>query len=156
MCAFLSLFIWELLCQFLQTWNKQIKESICCSPLPGKQGIFLFFCGGMIHECHSRVNCYLEGNLSGGLNVQFGRTLCFQKATLLSSSPFSDETSSSEDSSSSGEEDGSVCSSHTSSGSRKEDSSPGSPRSLKRGTKIGQLNCPWAQRLQVSIRYSSN
>ncbi len=56
-----------------------------------------------------------------------------QKATLLSSSPFSDESSSSEESSSSGEEDGSLCGSHTSSSSRK-DSSPGSPRSLKRGT----------------------
>lgn len=55
-----------------------------------------------------------------------------QKATLLSSGPFSDQSSSSEESSSSGEEDGSVCSSHTSSSSRK-DSSPGSPRSLKRG-----------------------
>ncbi|KAA8584072.1 hypothetical protein FQN60_015280, partial [Etheostoma spectabile] len=53
------------------------------------------------------------------------------KATMLSSSPFSDESSSSEESSSSGEEDGSLCSSHTSSSSRK-DSSPGSPRSLKR------------------------
>uniref|UniRef100_A0A3B4FFN1 Pleckstrin homology, MyTH4 and FERM domain containing H2 n=1 Tax=Pundamilia nyererei TaxID=303518 RepID=A0A3B4FFN1_9CICH len=53
------------------------------------------------------------------------------KATLLSSSPFSDESSSSEESSSSGDEDGSLCSSHTSSSSRK-DSSPGSPRSLKR------------------------
>lgn len=61
------------------------------------------------------------------------------KATLLSSSPFSDETSSSEDSSSSGEEDGSVCSSHTSSGSRKEDSSPGSPRSLKRAVSMSSV-----------------
>lgn len=60
-------------------------------------------------------------------------TSILQKATLLSSSPFSDESSSSEESSSSGEEDGSLCSSHTSSSSRK-DSSPGSPRSLKRGT----------------------
>lgn len=60
-------------------------------------------------------------------------TRALQKATLLSSSPFSDESSSSEESSSSGEEDGSLCSSHTSSSSRK-DSSPGSPRSLKRGT----------------------
>ncbi|XP_049927890.1 pleckstrin homology domain-containing family H member 2 [Epinephelus moara] len=60
------------------------------------------------------------------------------KATLLSSSPFSDESSSSEESSSSGEEDGSVCSSHTSSSSRK-DSSPGSPRSLKRAVSMSSM-----------------
>ncbi|KAI3362950.1 hypothetical protein L3Q82_011620, partial [Scortum barcoo] len=60
------------------------------------------------------------------------------KATLLSSSPFSDESSSSEESSSSGEEDGSICSSHTSSGSRK-DSSPGSPRSLKRAVSMSSM-----------------
>ncbi|XP_047459247.1 pleckstrin homology domain-containing family H member 2 [Mugil cephalus] len=60
------------------------------------------------------------------------------KATLLSSSPFSDESSSSEESSSSGEEDGSVCSSHASSGSRK-DSSPGSPRSLKRAVSMASM-----------------
>lgn len=60
------------------------------------------------------------------------------KATLLSSSPFTDESSSSEDSSSSGEEDGSVCSSHASSGSRK-DSSPGSPRSLKRAVSMSSV-----------------
>ncbi|XP_034040743.1 pleckstrin homology domain-containing family H member 2 [Thalassophryne amazonica] len=60
------------------------------------------------------------------------------KATLLSSSPFSDELSSSEDSSSSGEEDGSLCSSHTSSSSRK-DSSPGSPRSLKRAVSMSSM-----------------
>ncbi|XP_040906482.1 pleckstrin homology domain-containing family H member 2 [Toxotes jaculatrix] len=60
------------------------------------------------------------------------------KATLLSSSPFSDESSSSEDSSSSGEEDGSFCSSHTSSSSRK-DSSPGSPRSLKRAVSMSSM-----------------
>lgn len=65
-------------------------------------------------------------------NILFVLTI-LQKATLLSSSPVSDESSSSEESSSSGEEDGSFCSSHTSSSSRK-DSSPGSPRSLKRGT----------------------
>uniref|UniRef100_A0A3B4WF39 Pleckstrin homology, MyTH4 and FERM domain containing H2 n=1 Tax=Seriola lalandi dorsalis TaxID=1841481 RepID=A0A3B4WF39_SERLL len=61
-----------------------------------------------------------------------------QKATLLSSSPFSDESSSSEESSSSGEEDGSFCSSHTSSSSRK-DSSPGSPRSLKRAVSMSSM-----------------
>uniref|UniRef100_A0A3Q2DE99 Pleckstrin homology domain containing, family H (with MyTH4 domain) member 2 n=1 Tax=Cyprinodon variegatus TaxID=28743 RepID=A0A3Q2DE99_CYPVA len=60
------------------------------------------------------------------------------KATLLSSSPFSDESSSSEESSSSGEEDGSICSSHASSGSRK-DSSPGSPRSLKRAVSVASM-----------------
>ncbi|XP_054874760.1 pleckstrin homology domain-containing family H member 2 [Amphiprion ocellaris] len=60
------------------------------------------------------------------------------KATLLSSSPFSDESSSSEESSSSGEEDGSLCSSHTSSSSRK-DSSPGSPRSLKRAVSMASM-----------------
>ncbi|XP_037638701.1 pleckstrin homology domain-containing family H member 2 isoform X2 [Sebastes umbrosus] len=60
------------------------------------------------------------------------------KATLLSSSPFSDESSSSEESSSSGEEDGSHCSSHTSSSSRK-DSSPGSPRSLKRAVSMSSM-----------------
>ncbi|XP_023818940.1 pleckstrin homology domain-containing family H member 2 isoform X2 [Oryzias latipes] len=60
------------------------------------------------------------------------------KATLLSCSPFSDESSSSEESSSSGEEDGSLCSSHTSSSSRK-DSSPGSPRSLKRGVSMSSV-----------------
>uniref|UniRef100_A0A8C6UY96 Pleckstrin homology domain containing, family H (with MyTH4 domain) member 2 n=1 Tax=Neogobius melanostomus TaxID=47308 RepID=A0A8C6UY96_9GOBI len=60
------------------------------------------------------------------------------KATLLSSSPFTDESSSSEESSSSGEEDGSVCSSHASSGSRK-DSSPGSPRSLKRAVSMSSV-----------------
>uniref|UniRef100_A0A4W6FZ06 Pleckstrin homology, MyTH4 and FERM domain containing H2 n=1 Tax=Lates calcarifer TaxID=8187 RepID=A0A4W6FZ06_LATCA len=60
------------------------------------------------------------------------------KATLLSSSPFSDESSSSEESSSSGEEDGSFCSSHTSSSSRK-DSSPGSPRSLKRAVSMSSM-----------------
>ncbi|XP_074532607.1 pleckstrin homology domain-containing family H member 2 [Halichoeres trimaculatus] len=60
------------------------------------------------------------------------------KATLLSSSPFSDESSSSEESSSSGEEDGSVCSSRTSSSSRK-DSSPGSPRSLKRAVSMSSM-----------------
>uniref|UniRef100_A0A8C4EIF5 Pleckstrin homology domain containing, family H (with MyTH4 domain) member 2 n=1 Tax=Dicentrarchus labrax TaxID=13489 RepID=A0A8C4EIF5_DICLA len=61
-----------------------------------------------------------------------------QKATLLSSSPFSDDSSSSEESSSSGEEDGSICSSHTSSSSRK-DSSPGSPRSLKRAVSMSSM-----------------
>uniref|UniRef100_A0A671V7N1 Pleckstrin homology, MyTH4 and FERM domain containing H2 n=1 Tax=Sparus aurata TaxID=8175 RepID=A0A671V7N1_SPAAU len=60
------------------------------------------------------------------------------KATLLSSSPFSDESSSSEESSSSGEEDGSLCSSHTSSSSRK-DSTPGSPRSLKRAVSMSSM-----------------
>ncbi|XP_031139983.1 pleckstrin homology domain-containing family H member 2 [Sander lucioperca] len=60
------------------------------------------------------------------------------KATMLSSSPFSDESSSSEESSSSGEEDGSLCSSHTSSSSRK-DSSPGSPRSLKRAVSMSSM-----------------
>ncbi|XP_074503019.1 pleckstrin homology domain-containing family H member 2 isoform X2 [Sebastes fasciatus] len=60
------------------------------------------------------------------------------KAALLSSSPFSDESSSSEESSSSGEEDGSHCSSHTSSSSRK-DSSPGSPRSLKRAVSMSSM-----------------
>lgn len=60
------------------------------------------------------------------------------KATLLSSSPFPDESSSSEESSSSGEEDGSICSSHASSGSRK-DSSPGSPRSLKRAVSVASM-----------------
>ncbi|XP_019112890.2 pleckstrin homology domain-containing family H member 2 isoform X2 [Larimichthys crocea] len=60
------------------------------------------------------------------------------KATLLSSSPFSDESSSSEESSSSGEEDGSLCSSHASSSSRK-DSSPGSPRSLKRAVSMSSM-----------------
>uniref|UniRef100_A0A8C4EP98 Pleckstrin homology domain containing, family H (with MyTH4 domain) member 2 n=1 Tax=Dicentrarchus labrax TaxID=13489 RepID=A0A8C4EP98_DICLA len=60
------------------------------------------------------------------------------KATLLSSSPFSDDSSSSEESSSSGEEDGSICSSHTSSSSRK-DSSPGSPRSLKRAVSMSSM-----------------
>ncbi|KAK5605191.1 hypothetical protein CRENBAI_021359 [Crenichthys baileyi] len=60
------------------------------------------------------------------------------KATLLSSSPFSDESSSSEESSSSGEEDGSICSSHASSGSRK-DSSLGSPRSLKRAVSVASM-----------------
>ncbi|KAG7511976.1 pleckstrin-likey domain-containing family H member 2 [Solea senegalensis] len=60
------------------------------------------------------------------------------KATLLSSSPFSDESSSSEESSSSGEEDSSVCSSRTSSSSRK-DSSPGSPRSLKRAVSMSSM-----------------
>uniref|UniRef100_UPI0037E74C52 pleckstrin homology domain-containing family H member 2 n=1 Tax=Semicossyphus pulcher TaxID=241346 RepID=UPI0037E74C52 len=60
------------------------------------------------------------------------------KATLLSSSPCSDESSSSEESSSSGEEDGSLCSSHTSSSSRK-DSSPGSPRSLKRAVSTASM-----------------
>lgn len=60
------------------------------------------------------------------------------KATLLSSSPFTDDSSSSEDSFSSGEEEGSVCSSHTSSGSRK-DSSPGSPRSLKRAVSMSSV-----------------
>uniref|UniRef100_A0A8C6UW39 Pleckstrin homology domain containing, family H (with MyTH4 domain) member 2 n=1 Tax=Neogobius melanostomus TaxID=47308 RepID=A0A8C6UW39_9GOBI len=64
--------------------------------------------------------------------------LYLQKATLLSSSPFTDESSSSEESSSSGEEDGSVCSSHASSGSRK-DSSPGSPRSLKRAVSMSSV-----------------
>uniref|UniRef100_A0AAQ5XUX0 Pleckstrin homology domain containing, family H (with MyTH4 domain) member 2 n=1 Tax=Amphiprion ocellaris TaxID=80972 RepID=A0AAQ5XUX0_AMPOC len=56
----------------------------------------------------------------------------------MSSSPFSDESSSSEESSSSGEEDGSLCSSHTSSSSRK-DSSPGSPRSLKRAVSMASM-----------------
>uniref|UniRef100_A0AAQ5Z659 Pleckstrin homology domain containing, family H (with MyTH4 domain) member 2 n=1 Tax=Amphiprion ocellaris TaxID=80972 RepID=A0AAQ5Z659_AMPOC len=65
-------------------------------------------------------------------------TSILQKATLLSSSPFSDESSSSEESSSSGEEDGSLCSSHTSSSSRK-DSSPGSPRSLKRAVSMASM-----------------
>ncbi|XP_041866886.1 pleckstrin homology domain-containing family H member 2 [Melanotaenia boesemani] len=60
------------------------------------------------------------------------------KATLLSSSPSSDESSSSEESSSSGEEDGSLCSSHTSSSSRK-DSTPGSPRSLKRAVSMASM-----------------
>uniref|UniRef100_A0A146X4C5 Pleckstrin domain-containing family H member 2 n=1 Tax=Fundulus heteroclitus TaxID=8078 RepID=A0A146X4C5_FUNHE len=60
------------------------------------------------------------------------------KATLLSSCPFSDESSSSEESSSSGEEDGSVCSSQTSSDSRK-DSGPGSPRSLKRAVSVASM-----------------
>ncbi|KAM6915989.1 pleckstrin homology domain-containing family H member 2 [Xenentodon cancila] len=60
------------------------------------------------------------------------------KATLLSSSPFSDESSSSEESSSSGEEDDSLCSVHTSSSSRK-DSSPGSPRSLKRAVSMASM-----------------
>ncbi|KAM9847591.1 pleckstrin homology domain-containing family H member 2 [Aulostomus maculatus] len=60
------------------------------------------------------------------------------KATLLSSSPFLDDSSSSEESSSSGEEDGSVCSSHTSASSRK-DSSPGSPRSLKRAVSMSSM-----------------
>ncbi|XP_029376696.1 pleckstrin homology domain-containing family H member 2 isoform X2 [Echeneis naucrates] len=60
------------------------------------------------------------------------------KATLLSSSPFSDESSSSEESSSSGEEDGSLCGSHASTGSRK-DSSPGSPRSLKRAVSMSSM-----------------
>ncbi|XP_034537477.1 pleckstrin homology domain-containing family H member 2 [Notolabrus celidotus] len=60
------------------------------------------------------------------------------KATLLSSSPFSDESSSSEESSSSGEEDGSICSSRTSSSSRK-DSTPGSPRSLKRAVSMSSM-----------------
>ncbi|XP_072247559.1 pleckstrin homology domain-containing family H member 2 [Leuresthes tenuis] len=60
------------------------------------------------------------------------------KATLLSSSPFSDESSSSEESSSSGEEDGSLCSSQNSSSSRK-DSSPGSPRSLKRAVSLASV-----------------
>ncbi|XP_030603638.1 pleckstrin homology domain-containing family H member 2 isoform X2 [Archocentrus centrarchus] len=60
------------------------------------------------------------------------------KATLLSSSPVSDESSSSEESSSSGDEDGSLCSSHTSSSSRK-DSSPGSPRSLKRAVSVASM-----------------
>uniref|UniRef100_I3J4I5 Pleckstrin homology, MyTH4 and FERM domain containing H2 n=1 Tax=Oreochromis niloticus TaxID=8128 RepID=I3J4I5_ORENI len=67
------------------------------------------------------------------------------KATLLSSSPFSDESSSSEESSSSGDEDGSLCSSHTSSSSRK-DSSPGSPRSLKRAVSVASMTseCDYA------------
>uniref|UniRef100_A0A667XPN1 Pleckstrin homology, MyTH4 and FERM domain containing H2 n=1 Tax=Myripristis murdjan TaxID=586833 RepID=A0A667XPN1_9TELE len=60
------------------------------------------------------------------------------KATLLSSSPFSEDSSSSEESSSSGEEEGSFCSSHTSSSSRK-DSSPGSPRSLKRAVSMSSM-----------------
>uniref|UniRef100_A0A3Q0S9G6 Pleckstrin homology, MyTH4 and FERM domain containing H2 n=1 Tax=Amphilophus citrinellus TaxID=61819 RepID=A0A3Q0S9G6_AMPCI len=60
------------------------------------------------------------------------------KATLLSSSPVSDESSSSEESSSSGDEDSSLCSSHTSSSSRK-DSSPGSPRSLKRAVSVASM-----------------
>ncbi|KAK7901514.1 hypothetical protein WMY93_018283 [Mugilogobius chulae] len=60
------------------------------------------------------------------------------KATLLSSSPFTDESSCSDDSSSSGEEEGSVCSSQASSGSRK-DSSPGSPRSLKRAVSMSSV-----------------
>uniref|UniRef100_A0A3B4B0W8 Uncharacterized protein n=1 Tax=Periophthalmus magnuspinnatus TaxID=409849 RepID=A0A3B4B0W8_9GOBI len=60
------------------------------------------------------------------------------KATLLSSSPFTDESSGSEDSSSSGEEEGSVYSSQASSGSRK-DSSPGSPRSLKRAVSMSSV-----------------
>ncbi|CAJ1066905.1 pleckstrin homology domain-containing family H member 2 [Xyrichtys novacula] len=60
------------------------------------------------------------------------------KATLLSSCPFSDESSSSEESSSSGEEDGSICSSRTSSSSRK-DSTPGSPRSLKRAVSMSSM-----------------
>uniref|UniRef100_A0A8C5DWV9 Pleckstrin homology domain containing, family H (with MyTH4 domain) member 2 n=1 Tax=Gouania willdenowi TaxID=441366 RepID=A0A8C5DWV9_GOUWI len=55
------------------------------------------------------------------------------KASLLSNSPCSDESSSSEDSSSSGEEDGSICSSHTSS------SRPGSPRSLKRAVSTASM-----------------
>ncbi|KAK2922223.1 pleckstrin homology domain-containing family H member 2 isoform X1 [Channa argus] len=60
------------------------------------------------------------------------------KATLLSSSPFSDQSSSSEESSSSEDEDGSFCGSPTSSGSRK-DSSPGSPRSLKRAVSMSSM-----------------
>uniref|UniRef100_A0A3Q3WEG2 Uncharacterized protein n=1 Tax=Mola mola TaxID=94237 RepID=A0A3Q3WEG2_MOLML len=60
------------------------------------------------------------------------------KATLLSSSPFSDDSSSSEESSSSGEEDGSLCSSRTSASSRM-DSSPGSPRSLKRAVSMSSM-----------------
>ncbi|XP_023183788.1 pleckstrin homology domain-containing family H member 2 isoform X1 [Xiphophorus maculatus] len=60
------------------------------------------------------------------------------KATLLSCSPFSDDSSSSDNSSSSGEEDGSVCSSHNSSGSRK-DGSPGSPRCLKRAVSVASM-----------------
>uniref|UniRef100_A0A3B4ZV35 Pleckstrin homology, MyTH4 and FERM domain containing H2 n=1 Tax=Stegastes partitus TaxID=144197 RepID=A0A3B4ZV35_9TELE len=50
----------------------------------------------------------------------------------------STSSSSSEESSSSGEEDGSLCSSHTSSSSRK-DSSPGSPRSLKRAVSMASM-----------------
>ncbi|XP_075933156.1 pleckstrin homology domain-containing family H member 2 isoform X2 [Anarhichas minor] len=57
------------------------------------------------------------------------------KATLLSSSPFSDESSSSEELSSSGEEDGSLCSSRASSSSRKD----GSPRSLKRAVSMSSM-----------------
>ncbi|KAG7229889.1 hypothetical protein INR49_009606 [Caranx melampygus] len=60
------------------------------------------------------------------------------KATLLSSSPFSDESSSSEESSSSGDEDGSFCSSHTSSNSHR-DSGPSSPRSLKRAVSMSSM-----------------
>ncbi|XP_068182982.1 pleckstrin homology domain-containing family H member 2 isoform X2 [Antennarius striatus] len=60
------------------------------------------------------------------------------KATLLSSSPFADEPLSSEESSSSGEEEGSVCSSQTSSLSRK-DSTPGSPHSIKRAVSLSSM-----------------
>lgn len=77
----------------------------------------------------------LFGNLFQVLWV-FGNlyVMLSQKATMLSSSPFTEESSSSDESSSSGEEDSSsFCSSHASSSSYK-DSSPGSPRSLKRGT----------------------
>uniref|UniRef100_A0AAV2JN81 PH domain-containing protein n=1 Tax=Knipowitschia caucasica TaxID=637954 RepID=A0AAV2JN81_KNICA len=61
------------------------------------------------------------------------------KATLLSSSPFTDDSSNSEDSSSSGEEDGSVCSSQASSSGSRKDSSPGSPRSLKRAVSMSSV-----------------
>uniref|UniRef100_A0AAV2JLL8 Uncharacterized protein n=1 Tax=Knipowitschia caucasica TaxID=637954 RepID=A0AAV2JLL8_KNICA len=54
------------------------------------------------------------------------------KATLLSSSPFTDKSSNSEDWSSSGEEDGFVRSSQASSTGSCKGSSPGSLRSLKR------------------------
>ncbi|XP_075903426.1 pleckstrin homology domain-containing family H member 2 isoform X2 [Nelusetta ayraudi] len=60
------------------------------------------------------------------------------KATLLSSSPLWEQSSSSDEASSSGEEDSAPCSSHTSSSSLK-DSSPGSPRSLKRAVSMSSV-----------------
>uniref|UniRef100_A0AAX7V099 Pleckstrin homology domain containing, family H (with MyTH4 domain) member 2 n=1 Tax=Astatotilapia calliptera TaxID=8154 RepID=A0AAX7V099_ASTCA len=92
---------------------------------------------------------FLIANLALATNSKTNSQLCaifkLQKATLLSSSPFSDESSSSEESSSSGDEDGSLCSSHTSSSSRK-DSSPGSPRSLKRAVSVASMTseCDYA------------
>ncbi|KAL0964359.1 hypothetical protein UPYG_G00322800 [Umbra pygmaea] len=63
-------------------------------------------------------------------------TMLKGKATLLSSSPLSEDSSGSEESSSSGDEDESLSSSNTSTSSSHKSRNPGSPRSLKRAVSI--------------------